>query len=796
MELPGLPPLKRPIELPTPETLAAIFNNSKRQKLSSITGILQDTNSNQRLVSNIGQLPESINLPIPFTHQQFEAPLLNSVPSNIIPIIHPPATINNYFTDVKTDLTNKSLSNQIIGIIQKFPPPLPPFAPSERSPQLNDNNGINDDERGGIMVPFIYPPPPIINPDTLPYSITSLKQKLQALNSDNELSTNKADKPMPRGRKPTKKVQEQHDRRKEQEPEKELQGIYIQAPPLPFPPPNYMSYPLSANKSTLVPEDVFQAFITASEELPRTDMVVASAAGSLFDMRDQAIDEGFNIEDYERNRPFLSDNEDDDEENEGWESDDDGAAEYDINEKLYFRQIDTTDYVDPFERDNRRNLFEVNLPLAPQFTTVSQRLSKLKDANYSEEKSFPDVENIFEFAQGGTRRFLEDVAAADIIDNPSKDITLPSGSNRERRRRELVRSMYSVEDFSQDNRDEIYRIKKNKLLTRLNNLRNSKITFTNIDTKDEELDKFSQVTEIERDEQLVQLKLSANYELLKTSLVFYEDSNKIYKNLNLVLINKLEKLKNFFEYQRDLFTEYLERKQDIFDIKSKESQKLFNGISNRNYSQEIKNIIKSSIINEQDQQYLKPVELSEHDLTTLPEDTSNVLVHDFMPLVTPEEFCIITGDIPRKSKLSNNSKDNKPPTNMKHHIFQNSLYERMTSGSDTNASEAGNISSGAISGSGSATTGPKRRGRRSAAQNLQQTGSGSGNIPGGNTNGGSSNNIRSIENNRDGLGVKYSETALMAKIMKQFSGPQSAMPDELTHDLAMMGIHTRWPVSK
>ncbi|EGW30380.1 uncharacterized protein SPAPADRAFT_157326 [Spathaspora passalidarum NRRL Y-27907] len=684
-------------------------------------------------------------MPLPFTRQQIEAPLLNSVPSNIIPIIHPPATINDYFTDVRTDLTNTKLSNQVTGIIQKFPPPLPPFPP--QSPQSDDE--LDDDERGGIMVPFIYPPPPIINPDTLPYSLASFKSRLEQVKST-------------------------------------MVRIFVQAPPLPFPPPNYMAYPLSANKSTLIPADVFQSFISASEELPRTDMVVASAAGSLFDMREQANDEGFNIEDFERTRRYNNPRSEQsyDDENESEESDEEDADGYDEDgEQLeYLNRIDTTDYLDPFENDNRRDVFQINMR-SPAYETVSKKLSKLKDANYHE-KTKSNRENEYEFAQGMTRSFLESLSPSDIIDNPGKDITLQSGSNRERRRSELVKSMNTVEEFNEENRDEIYRMKKNQLLNRLHNLRNSKITFTSVETEDEELDQFRQLAEIERDEQLIQLKLSENYELLKTSLVFYEDSNKAYKNLNLVLINKLEKLKNFFVYQRDLFTEYLERKQDIFDIKSKESQKLFNGISNRNYSQEIKNIIKSSIINEQEQ-HLKPVEIPDHDLTTLATDTSHVLVHDFMPLITPEEFSIITGDIPRKSKLSNNAKDNKPATNMKHHIFQNSLYDRMTSGSDTNASDA-NISSGAASGSGSTTAGPKRRGRRSA-QSLQQAGGASGN-----TGNGSSKN----SDTRDGLGVKYSEAALISKITKHFVGPQSAMPDELTNDLDMMGIQTRWPVSK
>ena len=55
--------------------------------------------------------------------------------------------------------------------------------------------------------------------------------------------------------------------------------VYVEAPPLPFPPPNYMPYPLSSEKSTLTPSEVFGVFLEANSQLPRVDMVVASAAG-------------------------------------------------------------------------------------------------------------------------------------------------------------------------------------------------------------------------------------------------------------------------------------------------------------------------------------------------------------------------------------------------------------------------------------------------------------------------------------------------------------------------------------
>ena len=115
------------------------------------------------------------------------------------------------------------------------------------------------------------------------------------------------------------------------------------------------------------------------------------------------------------------------------------------------------------------------------------------------------------------------------------------------------------------------------------------------------------------------------------------------------------------------------------------------------------------------------------------------VVHDYMPLISANEFNIITGDLPSKSKQSKDSSKSatsKAFDNIKHHIFQSSLYDPITSGSDTNnASES--------------TTGTpsKRRGRRS------------GNNPG-----------DKLIDDSDKSSSKYTESLLLAKIMKHFTG--------------------------
>ena len=89
-------------------------------------------------------------------------------------------------------------------------------------------------------------------------------------------------------------------------------------------------------------------------------------------------------------------------------------------------------------------------------------------------------------------------------------------------------------------------------MKRIDDLKNSKIEFNKNLIYDQELKNINEELENQRDVELIQLKILENYELLKNSLNFYNNSNKIYKIINLVLINKLEKLRNFFEFQKDV----------------------------------------------------------------------------------------------------------------------------------------------------------------------------------------------------------------------------------------------------
>ncbi|ODV81857.1 uncharacterized protein CANTADRAFT_87812 [Suhomyces tanzawaensis NRRL Y-17324] len=748
---------KRSMDLPSPQTLARLLEAPyKRQKIDAVPRSLDETPAaNQHHhppgpleppppPNRVWGLPQAWGAPMPpFYHN---APAVHSVPPTMVPLIQPNAKRSDFYADLNPDVADPQIIHQVDGILQQFPPPFPPFLPAYGDPlDRADTNDADDNEKGGIMVPFIYPRPPRIDADKLPYSLASFKKKSVT--------------PPRRTRR----------KGKETEPTEEDPSVYLQIPPLPFPPPNYMPYPVLAHKSNLTPGAVFDAFIDAHEYLPRTDMVVASAAGSLFDIMAQSNQEGFEIEEYEkqqRQKALLKKEEAQKSALEAStnsaeekEVDSDEERENEFNEYCeYLDGISTEDYVDYHDAKNdEEKINMVQVSARPQeFIRVQSTTSDLRHLLRTTE-----LDNILQ------------VSTSDIINNPSKDITFANGNNRERRRKELVKTNQELEAYTEEHREQVYHAKRNQLLQRLKNLQLSKISFTDSIINDEELLRYKERIDTLRDEELVRLRMVENYDLLKNSLSFYQDSNRVYKHLNLVMTNKLEKLKHFLEFQKNIFNEYLAGNyKELNDIKSKESSKLFSGLSDRDYSQEIKEIIRKSMSEElkpEDIEKFENISIKSKDLFKLSPAVQHSNVHDFMPLITPEEFSIITGELPNKTTKDTKNSGGKQ-SNLKHQIFQSPLYDRITSGSDTNVSD---------SNSGSNTATAKRRGRRSNAQTASSQINGI---------------IEKIKG--DGPDSKFSEATLLAKIMKQFSGPQSAKLEELTNDLEMMGLKTMWPVTK
>lgn len=833
--------------------------------------------------------PAFINIPFSVSNDKFP-PMAHSAPSSMIPIIPLKTGLSDFYTDFPK-VTDPKVHEQVQNILYQFPPPLPPaslptagssvvpptaedfrhryMTSSEDSgldsatPNTSPTSTPRDTTKqipsleGGVYVPFIYPPPPIIKQNDLPYSLTKFRENLEL----NQFTRDAA----------------LVDSVNFQQPPNE----YPEIAPLPFPPSNYMPYPIHSDKGPLTPPEVLDGFIDALKFLPRVDMIVASAAGSLYELRNSSPDQVSHLaakQDELRRKEEESDFDQgslDDHGNDQRKNDAEIVEEDDDSEYGFLKHIDYQNYyhldaerrpVFPWSSESNNNVVVIN-PLPVDYLSTISRKSETRmehppkmtqvgtkydpfaanDLQRNEKVIDDDDQSSDEELEAGMAKSdtLVPLPIRDLIPRTNRDVVSASGNFFLRRQADLKDSLSRVESYENSQRYQIYHDKKLALLEKLSNLRKSKINFIfkEGDVLDEDLLKKLNELGVERDTELIRQKLADNYEKLKGSLQFYQDSNKAYKNLNIMMVNKLQKLKNFFEYQRKILHQHLEDKSsEIFDIKSKESSKLFFGVNNdSDYTQVIKKTMrhKSESVepepNDEEDSFMfdneaTPAETSSFGShgdvlfkdanaisETLLSKASTALVHDLMPLITPAEFDLITGDLPNQVKnltMKSKSADKISKSNLinvKHKIFQSALYDPLyTSGSDSNTSDSlaagagvvdrlvfnttgtrnggnlnignvglqqsGNVSTGG-SGAGSAT--PKRRGRRAATALTTNTGH---LAPAG------SKSVEDIDVS------KYLEALLLAKIMKHFQGPQAAKAYELNEDLDGMGITTRWPV--
>ena len=225
------------------------------------------------------------------------------------------------------------------------------------------------------MVPFIFPPPPVLKNESVTDS--SPKRRLRGSDHDNK--------------------------------------TYVELPPLPFPPPNYMPYPMLSDRSTLAPLEVVQSFLDALQNLPRTNMVVASAAGSLLDMKHQAEQEGLTIEDLENGATYVAENVDTEE-----------AEEY----MAFAAGVDTSETVDYYDqKKSPPSTVEVNSDMYSRLANVAPRLSSIGRTK-SNQLTEPTTTNIDIFQPTHTH----EPHPTPSISHPSPGTATAIGVNKERRR--------------------------------------------------------------------------------------------------------------------------------------------------------------------------------------------------------------------------------------------------------------------------------------------------------------------------------------------------------------------------
>lgn len=664
--------LKRPYQFDDDNFARDILQDPlKRTKLQDLAQIGQNRTP-EISTANEAQVPR-------FHNRQ-----LHNIPNDSLPIIPPGYDVNDFFTDMDPQIQNKYASS-VNAITSMFPPPA--------APSIHDRNYGND----GIMIPFIYPPPPVIKPDPLiddnEFFINRYKAKHQKDNQDLE-DTENDDSP---------------------------KYLPVTLAPLPFPPPNFMPYPLDANQASLLPQYVVEDLLDASDALPRVDMVVASAAGSIADLRYQAANEGFSIQDYYKDLREKAQSKQLDK-----------AAEEEV--ASYYNNINTSNQFD----SRYRGIYDPFDPPTKKLynTKVQGILSDVKHDRPDTNTYSSDV------------NYQERVKAR--LSNNYDNLNVP-----DKKRVNIYQSLQRSEMTDEQLKPQALQTRKLEVLEKLKNLQKSIILLSDNENKlikDDELLKKKNESSVERDLDLVRLKIESNYQTLRQLSSFYEDCNKAYKRYHGNTLKRLLKLLNFFEYQKTQFEKILKSDKsfnEFTDLNNKDSSKLFTDSSQRNYGSELKDILKRKILVSEDKNVQEAVEIDELidklNFNTFSKDSDEFQdISDFMPLITEKEFDVIT------TNLSKHKADLKLNVNTKHEIFKSSLYD--------SGSESASLSSSTPN--PSTIDAPKRRGRRS-----------------------------NLEVDEENLG---SETFLLAKIMKHFNGPQSVNNEQMDDDFKKLGITSKW----
>lgn len=627
--------LKRGLNVDVDDEFARnlLLNPLKKQKLMEISQLSAIPTSEQSRGFN------------PFDKLMPDGPQLHNLPQDSIPIMNSPYEISQFFTDYKI-LNSLKYHETVQKIVNMFPPPLPPMIPIDSKSEVDPSHSI--------IIPFIYPPPPVIRPT--PYI------------DDNEYF-------LKRMRKRDEQQREDDD---------DLQEIFPQKPvelaPLLFPPPNFMPYPLNANKSSITPHDLFTDLLDASILLPRVDMVMASAAGTLADLRAQASIEGFAVTQYENEAALKRRLE---ELHEDMESGID-----------YYENIDVSYKVDK-KYKSRYDPFEGYYPPAVE---IRSNFSNIKNAPFD---PLP-TNNI----QTYTIPQLKEVPPYQLIIDSLEEYS--HRDTLEEKARILQRSLKKLEQFDETYKLEYIRQRKRELLLKIIELKESKIDLrddVNKLIKSEELIEIKDELNTERDLELVKLRFETDYEKLRQLTSYYNDTNIAYRKYNSNVSTKLSKLKNFFEYQKEFINDILSNERqlnEIVDLNNKESTRIYSHFVDRGYNKDLKRIVQLKLNKSKDHRDDKSFEQSLKSLiddikhNVFSEDLSVFNeVHDFMPLVSTKEFNLITTTIKSKADTK---------INMKHRIFRNPIYE---SNSDSSYN----------SGSTSANDLPKRRGRRANISN-------------------------------------------------------------------------------
>ena len=152
------------------------------------------------------------------------------------------------------------------------------------------------------------------------------------------------------------------------------------------------------------------------------------------------------------------DDEEDEEDGEE-EEDDDEEEDGTLDDKKYFLKIDINNYYDYYQgKEGVTNVFEINMT-DPKFTKVQRKLSNIKNKPISETyKREEEIEDVYAYPSEAISNLYR-IDRDDFFTSSSKELAYASGTNKDRRRLGLRKSVETMEEFEKKYRKEIFQIK-------------------------------------------------------------------------------------------------------------------------------------------------------------------------------------------------------------------------------------------------------------------------------------------------------------------------------------------------
>lgn len=368
----------------------------------------------------------------------------------------------------------------------------------------------------------------------------------------------------------------------------------------------------------------------------------------------------------------------------------------------------------------------------------------------------------------------EESIGSPATNHSNADIIFANGNNREKRRVEMFENYSELYKFKEAQREKLYKQQRQVLVQRIKDLSTPHNFNTSIPEEKDRLLFEEEMDLVEaRDFELTRLKYWRNYRRNENVKNYYKQSMEIYQDANGVLVNKLEKLKTFFNKQKNLL---INLDREYTDINSNRAEKFYTGFQTQSKSQSpepqqqlvedtdhlslpdhqadhgsatssetdmgftsANSTTRTSTIRSRggSRKHTRPNSQSSNSQSSKLNNTLMTSIQEgFAPILTHEEFTILTSDDPRKPQSSTQSSSSKK-------------------GSSPHNSETDQPSNQGTSGG---------RGGRTTT---------------------SSRAVREARD-REGYGAKDSHTAMLNRIMKQYVAPDALTEGDVEEDLKVL----------